>query len=112
MRYKNLLLASVLGLSVATPAWADTVCEWMDFARKALPQGPGQSSSQLTIVRDGKGDHNETKVALAMFEALNAIDHRYRSYVGMPVGAADADQQVAAITAVSEVLYALASTLR
>lgn len=108
MRHAALLLATTLGLAAAAPAHADTVCEWMDFARKALPQGQGQGGSQLTIVRDGKGDHNETKVALAIFEALNAIDHRYRSYVGMPVGAADADQQAAAITAASEVLYALA----
>lgn len=108
MRMNHLLLATTLGLAAAVPARADTICEWMDFARKALPQGQGQAGSPLTMVRDGNGDHSETKVALAMFEALNAIDHRYRSYVGMPVGSADADQQAAAMTAATEVLLKLA----
>lgn len=105
MRFKNLLVASVLGLSVATPAAADTVCEWMDFARKALPSGGGGPPG-VTVVRTGEGDHGLTKASLAMFEALNAIDHRYRSYVGLPVGDASADQQVAGITAVYTVLSA------
>jgi hypothetical protein len=108
MLRKHLLFGAAVGLAMTGPARADTVCEWMEFARKALPQSPGQAGSQLTIVRDGKGDHNETKVALAMFEALNAIDHRYRSYVGLPVGSGTADQQVAAMTAATEVLLALA----
>ncbi|GAA4003012.1 vanadium-dependent haloperoxidase [Sphingomonas humi] len=105
MRFKKLLLASVLGLAIATPAAADTVCEWMDFARKALPQGSG-GSPLVTAVRTGEGDHLMTKAALAMFEAVNAIDHRYRSYVDMPMKSASADQQVAGITAVYTVLSA------
>ncbi|WP_344696597.1 vanadium-dependent haloperoxidase [Sphingomonas rosea] len=102
----KLLLATTLALGAAMPVRADTICEWMDFARKALPDRPPQG--QLTMIRDGQGDHSETKVALAMFEALNAIDHRYKSYVGMPVGSAAADQQTAAMTAATEVLLRLA----
>ncbi|GAA4020365.1 vanadium-dependent haloperoxidase [Sphingomonas swuensis] len=105
MRTKTLLAATALGF-LAAPAQADTICEWMDFARKALPDRPTQG--QLTMIRDGNGDHSETKVALAMFEALNAIDHRYQSYVAMPVGSAAADQQAAAMTAATEVLLKLA----
>jgi hypothetical protein len=110
MRHCTFLLATTLALGAAVPAYADTICEWMDFARKALPDRPPQG--QLTMIRDGQGDHSETKVALAMFEALNAIDHRYRSYVAMPVGAADADQQAAAMTAATEVLLKLAPANR
>ena len=102
MRMRLLLAATALGL-IAAPAPAYTVCEWMDFAQKWLPQGPAPSSG-LTLIRTGEGDHAGTKVALAMFEALNSIDHRYQSYVGMPLGSSSADQQAAAITAAALVL--------
>ena len=105
MRMKYLLLATALGLAAAVPARADTICEWMDFAQKQLPQGPPPTMG-LTQSPTGENDHAMTKVALAMFEAVNAIDHRYRSYVGLAPGAASADQQVAAMTAATEVLKA------
>lgn len=105
MRMKYLLLATTLGLAAAGPARADTICEWMDFAQKQLPQGPPPTMG-LTQSLTGENDHAMTKVALAMFEAVNAIDHRYRSYVGLTPGAASADQQVAAMTAATEVLKA------
>jgi hypothetical protein len=41
-----------------------------------------------------------------MFEALNAIDRRYESYLGTPLGEADASQDAAAITAAHDVLLA------
>jgi hypothetical protein len=106
MRTLHVLLATTLGLAAAVPAQADTICEWMDFAQKALPQGNGSGPPGLTLVRSGEGDHASTKTALAMFEALNAIDHRYRSYVGLPVGDALANQNAAAITAAYMVLSA------
>lgn len=103
MRLSHLLAATILGLAAA-PASADTICEWMGFAPKQLTNSTPMNN--LTQVRTGEGDHAGTKVALAMFEAVNAIDRRYRSYVAMPVGAADADQQAAAITAATEVMLA------
>ena len=103
MRASTLLLATALGLATATPASADTICEWMDFAQKQLPQGPPPAMG-LTQAPTGENDHMMTKVALAMFEAVNAIDHRYRSYVGIAPGAASASQQAAAMTAAIEVL--------
>nr|WP_314443428.1 vanadium-dependent haloperoxidase [uncultured Sphingomonas sp.] len=103
MRASTLLLASTLGLAAATPASADTICEWMEFAQKQLPQGAPPAMG-LTQAPTGENDHMMTKVALAMFEAVNAIDHRYRSYVGITPGAASADQHAAAMTAAVKVL--------
>jgi hypothetical protein len=105
MRAFTLLLATAAGLAAATPASADTICEWMDFAQKQLPQGPAPAMG-LTQVPTGENDHALTKVALAMFEAVNAIDHRYRSYVGMTPGALTANQHAAAMTAAIQVLKA------
>jgi hypothetical protein len=101
----QLLVTTACALVWASPASADTICEWMDFAKRQLPQGPPPSTG-LTQVVTGEGDRAGTQVALAMFEALNAIDRRYRSYVGMPLGDAGASQQVAAITAATTVLLA------
>jgi hypothetical protein len=105
MRIQALLLAGALGLAAAAPAKADTICEWMEFAQKQLPQGPPPAMG-LTQVATGEHDHAATKVAVAMFEAVNAIDRRYRSYVGLPVGPATANQHAAAITAAFHVLKA------
>ena len=104
MRLRYVLAATALGL-VAAPASADTICEWMEFAQKQLPQGPAPTMG-LTQAPTGENDHTLTKIALAMFEAVNAIDHRYRSYVGIAPGAADANQMAAAMTAAIQVLKA------
>jgi len=99
MRTLWLLSAALL---VATPARADTICEWMDFAYKVgdadKPEGEAAPLSDHA--------HNDSQTALAMFEALNAIDHRYQSYVGLPLTDPGADQQVAAITAAYRTLSA------
>lgn len=92
--------AAVLAVATASPASADTVCEWMDFANRVIEgsQAPGSP------MRMSGQDQASAHVALAMFEALNAIDRRYESYLGFPLGEADASQDAAAITAVYEVL--------
>jgi hypothetical protein len=53
-------------------------------------------------------DHERagTQVALAMFEALNAIDRRYESYLKLPAGDGRASQDIAAATAAYHVLLA------
>jgi len=98
MRY--LLAFAAASALAATPAEADIVCEWMDFAGKvqsaAAPSQPGTFT--------GEHDRAQSQVALAMFEALNAIDNRYYSYVKMPQGAPGASQEAAAATAASRVL--------
>lgn len=96
------LLAAAAFVAVASPASADTVCEWMDFAEKieraAAP--PGDAVPIPDHV------HAQTQAALAMFEALNAIDRRYTSYLGLPAASPSASQEAAAATAAYRVLIA------
>ena len=99
---RHLLLLTASTLLFAGPASADTVCEWMDFADKIekaaapppdVPIGPEHA-------------HTQAQVALAMFEALNAIDRRYESYLKLPAGDPTASQDAAATTAAYKVLLA------
>jgi hypothetical protein len=97
---KAILFAAV---AIAVPAQADTVCEWMDFASKIETRGV---EAQQLVVRTGEYDRAQTQVALAMFEALNVIDHRYESYVGLTETDPNASQEAAAATAAYQVLLA------
>ena len=67
---------------VSTSAEADTVCEWVDFAHAVQAAAAPPPNAPRTP------DHEraQTQVALAMFEALNAIDRRYESYLGFAQG--------------------------
>ena len=97
---KALILTALL-VSGAAPAHADTVCEWMEFANKVETAGV---EAQKLVVRTGQYDRAQTQVALAMFEALNAIDRRYESYLKLPAAEASASQEVAAASAAYHVL--------
>lgn len=97
---KRIAAALVLACA-AVPAHADTVCEWMDFGSKIEAAGV---EAQKLVVRTGQYDHAQTQVALAMFEALNAIDRRYESYVGLPPADPSASKDAAAATAAYTVL--------
>ena len=97
---KRLLIAAAIAC-VAAPVQADTVCEWMDFGSKVEAAGV---EAQKLVVRTGQYDHAQTQVALAMFEALNAIDRRYESYVGMAAAEPWASKEAAAATAAYGVL--------
>ena len=87
---------------VSTSAAADTVCEWVDFAHAVQAAAAPPPNAPRTP------DHEraQTQVALAMFEALNAIDRRYESYLGFAQGDPKASQDAAAATAAYEVLLA------
>jgi hypothetical protein len=87
---------------IAAPASADTVCEWMDFAQKIQ----NAAAPTPNAARNPDLDRVQTQTALAMFEALNAIDPRYESYLGMPAADKGASQDAAAATAAYEVLVA------
>lgn len=104
MRLAMLLAGAALALNAA-PASAGTICEWYAFADRALPQ-PGPAQPGLTRVDTGEGRHGQAKVALAMVEAVNAIDRRFHSYVDLAVGDRAADQHAAAITAAQLLLLA------
>jgi hypothetical protein len=87
-------------LLFAQPAAADTVTDWWDFSNRiaATAQGPsglpGTPDQQRAVSR----------AALAMFEAVNAIDRRYESYLNFPAGDASASQDAAAASAAYQVL--------
>ena len=99
---KYLLLAAVAWLAAATPASADTVCEWIDYAQLV----GNAAAPPADAPRTGEHDRAQTQVAIAMFEALNAIDRRYESYLGMAPAAPGASQDAAAATAAYQVLVA------
>ena len=94
---KALRMAAVAALLIAPPAAADTVCDWWEFATRIsnAAQGAARTAEQERAV---------TRVSLAMFEALNAIDRRYESYLGFPPGDPAASQDAAAATAAYRVL--------
>lgn len=100
MRMKFTLLSAACAAMFATPAAADTVCEWADFAQAIQTA----AAPPPTAPRTPDHDRAQTQVALAMFEALNAIDRRYESYLGMPAANARASQDAAAATAAYQVL--------
>src|SRR5688572_7798159 len=87
---------------IAAPAAADTVCEWVDFAQTIQTA----AAPPPTAPRTPDHDRAQTQVALAMFEALNAIDRRYESYLGLAPADSKASQDAAAATAAYDVLVA------
>ena len=88
-------LAAFAVLGFAEPAAADTVTDWWEFANKISPFGSPRPPEQERV---------NTQVTLAMFEALNAIDRRYQSYLALPQGDPSASQDAAAATAAYRVL--------
>jgi hypothetical protein len=97
--YLGMAAAAAAALLAARPAAADTVTDWWDFASRiaVASQGSGAppTPDQYRAV---------SRVAIAMFEAVNAIDRRYESYLGLPAGAATASTDAAAATAAYKVL--------
>ena len=90
---------AVTALAAAVPARADTATDWWEIAGKFnLAQQaaamPGPPETQRAAARS----------ALAVFEAVNAIDRRYESYLNFPTAAGPASQDAAAATAAFKVL--------
>lgn len=83
-------LVLVLGLSAAAPARADVVSQWNERTLSF-----GGSSRTLAMVH------------IAMFDAINAIEPRYRPYLQLPVPAAGALPEAAAAAAAHGVLVRL-----
>jgi hypothetical protein len=101
MKMRGLLMlgAAAVALSVSSPAAADAVTDWWDVANKlnfAQQVSPTPSPAEM--------QRASARAALAMFEAVNAIDRRYESYLGFPAGDPKASQDAAAATAAHEVL--------
>ncbi len=102
MRKTMLVAAGLWTACGSSPALADTVCEWMEFSQGITTVAAPPPGAPRTPDHDRAG----TQVALAMFEALNAIDRRYESYLKFPAGTPSASQDVAAATAAYQVLLA------
>jgi hypothetical protein len=102
MRKAVVAASGVLGAFASSPALADTVCEWMEFSQGIATAAAPPPTAPRTPDHARAG----TQVALAMFEALNAIDRRYESYLKFAAGNRSASQDVAAATAAYQVLLA------
>jgi hypothetical protein len=99
MRAIYLAMTAASAFVLAQPAAADTVTDWWDLGgRIANPYGAGAGA------RTPDQDLALTRAAIAMFEAVNAIDRRYESYLGFPAGDPTASQDAAAATAALKVL--------
>ena len=94
---KQGVLAAVASaiIACAQPARADVVIDWADFANKVANANKERGPQHVAA---------SAQMALAMFEAANAIDRRYQSYVGMPAADARASGEAAVITAAHGVL--------
>lgn len=97
-----LLAGAVVALGAASAARADAVCDWMAFGDAVVAADPQSPNGQ----RLPDHQHAMSQMALAMFEAVNAIDRRYESYLKFPVGDRTASQDAAAATAAYRVLLA------
>ena len=100
MRGLYKLLAAAAAFTVATPAAADTVTDWWDFGNRIAQTTTGPSGLPGTPDQQ----RAQTRATLAMFEAVNAIDRRYESYLHVPAGDPRASQDAAAATAAYRVL--------
>ena len=97
MRLSQLVLTAAA--LVATPASADTVTDWWETAHRYWLAGqavPGPRSPDA--------ERAATRATLAMFEAINAIDRKYETYLGFPQTDRTASQDAAAATAAYKVL--------
>ena len=100
MRGLYKLLAAAAALAFARPAAADTVTDWWDFGNRIAQTASGLSGLPGTPDQQ----RAQTRATLAMFEAVNAIDRRYESYLHVPAGDPGASQDAAAATAAYRVL--------
>ena len=94
-----MMSAIAIGLIASTPARADTATDWWEIASKfnMAQQGAGMPGPPET-------QRASARTALAVFEAVNAIDPRYHSYLGFPAAVRSASQDSAAATAAFKVL--------
>lgn len=98
MRSINFAVAFA-ALTLSAPATADTVTDWWEVGNRFYLAGQGSPAPRTPDAERGL-----SRTALAMFEAVNAIDRRYESYLGLPVGDRTASQEAAASTAALTVL--------
>jgi hypothetical protein len=86
MRELTIVLAGAALVS-AQPASADVVTDWWDVANRYFNAGQGAPGPRTPDM-----ERASTRTALAMFEAANAIDRRYQSYLNLAAGDHKASQ--------------------
>lgn len=99
----RLLVAILIVFAGAAPAHADVIESWIAIADR------GPDGRPLPPPLQGQNERAAPPiVALAMFEAVNAIDRRYESYLKLaPSVDAGASQEAAAAAAAHDVLQRL-----
>ena len=93
------LLCLLMLLSVPQSAKADVLEDWLGVADR------GPDGRPLPPPLQGQNERTASPlVALAMFEAANAVDPRYRSYLELKPGRRDASAEAAVASAAHAVL--------
>jgi hypothetical protein len=95
MKHGIAIALSVVTLAVAQPARADIVIDWADFANRINNKLDERTPVSVAA---------NPQMALAMFEAANAVDHRYQSYLGMEPAPPGASEDAAIMAAAHAVL--------
>lgn len=96
---RSTLLMAIAALAVSSPASADTVTDWWEITNRFYLAGQAAPGPRVP-----DADRASSRAALAMFEAVNAIDRRYASYLGLPMADPKASQDAAAATAAFQIL--------
>lgn len=96
---QGILAATLAGMALtwAHPARADIVIDWADFANRI--NNKVEQRTPISVAAN-------PQVALAMFEAANAVDHRYQSYLGIDPAPPGASEDAAVMAAAHAVLVA------
>ena len=101
---RRMLGLAVAGVLAAMGAHADPVADWYEAAGALTGADIGTTPGQAVLTEVNSAA--ESQVALAMFEAANAADPHYRSYLGFPRATRPASAEVAAAKAARDVLVA------
>ena len=99
MRRFLTICAAVAALTYATQAQADSATDWWELGNKFYLAGMAGGAPRMP-----DAERASTRAALAMFEAVNAIDRRFKSYLNFAAADPAASQDAAATTAAYKVL--------
>ena len=96
---QRIMTVALAGAAIgwAQPANADIVIDWADFGNRI--QNGVQERTPVSFAANAQ-------MALAMFEAANAVDHRYQSYLGIAPAPPGASEDAAVLAAAHAVLAA------
>ena len=93
------LVGGIAMAFVATAARADVVSDWAEMLT-AIEKAQFDPNAPFDV----KTAQTQSKTELAMFEAANSVDRRYRSWLELPAAAKGASQVAAIATAAHDAL--------